>query len=167
VGRPDPSLQYLRTDIGIFEIQPSVAVAAVHEPLTCTFTWEVPEPLNWHDLDSLHLRIRDENETILSLIFNESDKTFSSFNEQTGALSRAFPAGSPHRLQTPGVTVHLAQTSVVGSGPTGPSVTLHLTLSFNAPAAGRDCVVEVTAVDDFGNHDDFATAGTLKITGRR
>src|SRR5207247_7527470 len=63
----------------------------------------------------------------------------------------------------PAATVHLAETSVVGSGPKGPSVTLNLALSFKPQAAGRSYVVEVAATDDLGNQQGFAPAGSLTI----
>jgi len=61
-------------------------------------------------------------------------------------------------LQTPQATLYLAETSVVGSGPTGPSVTLNLSLSFKPQTAGRTFTVEVAATDDLGNQDGFAPA---------
>jgi hypothetical protein len=136
---------------------------AVHDQLNYAFTWTVPEPLNWHDLDSLQLRIRDDASTIFWVFFDEADKTFSLVNPSTGQLERGFAAGSPNRLQTPQATLHLANTSVVGSGPTGPSVTLNLALSFKPSAAGQTFLVEVAATDDLGNQDNFAAAGTVTV----
>jgi hypothetical protein len=142
----------------------------VHERLNYAFTWTVPEPSNWHDLDSLQLRIRDGAETILWVHFDEASNSFSLVKEASGRLGRAFPAGSPARLQSPQATLHLADTSVtpvssvLGSGPTSPSVTLNLALSFKPSARGRTFRVEVAASDDLGNEDPFALAGTLTVT---
>jgi len=57
----------------------------------------------------------------------------------------------------------LAQTSVVAAGPTSPTVTLNLALSFKPSAAGRTYIVEVAASDDDGDTDDFIQAGVLTI----
>ena len=43
---------------GTFELSPGDATVAVNERLNYAFTWTVPEPLNWHDLQFLQLRIR-------------------------------------------------------------------------------------------------------------
>jgi len=121
--------------VGSFDVMPSDAAVAVHERLDYAFTWTVPAPLNWHDLEFLQLRLRDGADVILWVRFDEASRTFSLFNEATGQFESGSAAGSPSRLQTPHATLYLADTSVVGSGPTGPSVTLNLSLSFEPQAA--------------------------------
>jgi hypothetical protein len=148
---------------GSFELTPNDVDVAVHEQVLYTFTWTVPEPLNWHDLKSIELRIRDDVETILRLKFDEASNTFRLFNDATGKFGPAFPAGHPNRLQTPEATFYLAGASIVASGPTSPSVTLHLPLSFKPSAAGRTFNVEVRASDDEGNEPNFEQAGTLSV----
>jgi len=148
---------------GLFKLSPAVETVAPLELLTYAFSWTVPDPQNWHHLNDLQLRIRDENNLILWLRFNEADRTFSLFNQATGRFGGAATAGSNQRLQTPYATLNLAQTSVVASGPTSPTVTLNLGLSFKPAAAGGIYIVEVTASDDDGNTDAFIQAGTLTI----
>jgi hypothetical protein len=144
---------------------PADAVVTVGERLTYAFTWTVPPPLNWHDLKTLDLRIRDGQNIIAWVRFDEASGTFSVFNEATGRFKRGHAAGSPHRLQTQQAKVYLEDTSVEGSGPTGPSVTLNLSLSFKPQAAGRTFLVEVAGSDDEGNESDFfAEAGTVTVT---
>jgi photosystem II stability/assembly factor-like uncharacterized protein len=156
-------LDFQVVTIGEFVLEPSAATVAVHDQLNYQFTWTVPDPLNWHDLNSLQLRIRDATDTIFWVSFDEASKTFSLVNPATGQLEKGFAAGSRNSLQTPQATLHLADTSVVGSGPTGPSVTLNLALSFKPSAAGRTFLVEVAATDDLGNQDNFAAAGTVTV----
>jgi hypothetical protein len=67
-------------------------------------------------------------------------------------------------LASESAELHLSESSVTGSGPTGQSVTLNLSLSFGPQAAGRTYAVEVAAADDLGNEDDFVQAGTLTVT---
>jgi hypothetical protein len=148
---------------GSFELTPNDVDVAVHEQVLYTFTWTVPEPLNWHDLKSIELRIRDDVETILRLKFDEASNTFRLFNEATGKFGPAFPAGHPNRLQTSQATFYLAGASIIGSDPTGPSVTLQLPLSFKPSAAGHTFNVEVRASDDEGNEPNFEQAGTLTV----
>jgi hypothetical protein len=110
------------------------------------------------------LNIRDGANTIISVLFDEASNTFSLWNEAAGRFDNGFAPGSVNSLQTPQATLQLAETSVVGSGPTGPSVTLNLSLSFKPMAAGRTFIVEVAATDDLGTQDGFAQAGTLTVT---
>jgi hypothetical protein len=153
---------------GTFDLNPSDATLAVHERLNSAFTWTVPSPRNWHDLQFLQLRIRDdEGETALFVLFDEASNSFSLFNENTGQFEGRFLPGSRDRLQGRQATLYLAETSVVGSGPAGPSVTLNLSLSFKSKAAGHTFQVEVAASDDLGNRDDFDQAGTVTVTRRQ
>jgi hypothetical protein len=57
----------------------------------------------------------------------------------------------------------LKQSAVIGSGPTGPSVTLAFAVSFKASARGRGYLVEAAATADNGDHDRFVKAGTLSV----
>jgi hypothetical protein len=98
--------------------------------------------------------------------FDEASNTFALFNAATGRFGPGVLSGSPLRLQTPEATLHMADTRAVGSGPTGPSVTLDLSLSFKPPAAGHTYVVEVAAADDRGDREDFVAVGTLTVPGR-
>jgi hypothetical protein len=149
---------------GSFDLTPTDPTVAHHERLNYALTWTVPAPQNWHDLQYLQFRIRDGDDTVLSLLFDEVSNTFSSFNEANGQFEGSFVPGSRDRLHTRHATLDLEDTSVEGSGPTGPSVTLNLSLSFEAWGHSRTFLVEVAASDDFGHRDDFAGAGTLTIT---
>ncbi|MCI0748009.1 MAG: hypothetical protein L0Y58_21590 [Verrucomicrobia subdivision 3 bacterium] len=54
----------------------------------------------------------------------------------------------------------------MGSGPTGPSVTIHYTVVFKARATGRTFSVEAFATDDFGNEQGFDPVGTINVLPR-
>jgi hypothetical protein len=149
---------------GSFDLTPTDSTVAIHDRLNYAYTWTVPAPLNWHALEFLQLRIRDGDDTIISVLFDEASKIFVLLNEGTGEIEGGFAAGSDNRLQTPEATLYLADTTVVGSGPTGPSVTLNLSLSFKPQAAGRTFIAEVAASDDFGHQDGFTPAGALTVT---
>jgi hypothetical protein len=152
--------------LGSGDLTPSHATVAVHERLNYAFTWTVPEGKDWHDLQFLQLRIRDDDDTIMSVLFEEPGGTFSVFNEAAGEFGHGFAPGSPNRLQTSKATLHLAQTSVVASGPTSPTVTVNFALSFKPRAAGRTFVVEVGATDKDSEGrlpGFFEEAGTLTV----
>lgn len=154
---------------GNFVAESRSARVAVHERMNYAFNWTVPEPLNWHDLASLELRIRDETETILHVQFDEATSSFRVLNEASGRSGNAFSPGSPVRLQSRHATLHLDSTSVgpvnsvLGSGPTSPTVRINLGLSFKPSAAGRTFDVFLAAKDDLGNEDEFGFAGTLTV----
>jgi photosystem II stability/assembly factor-like uncharacterized protein len=148
---------------GTFQLSPTEAVVNdTDEPLLYSFAWTVPEPLNWHDLQTLDLRIRRGNDILIWVRFDEASRTFA-LVEDSGKLGKRVAAGSPQRLQTSWATLHMSETSVVGSGPTGPSVTLNLSLSFKPQAQGLPAIVEVAATDDLGNQDEFVQAGTITV----
>src|SRR5262249_53110469 len=45
-------------DVGSFTFAPTESAVAVHERVNYAFTWTVPAPRSWHDLDWLQVRIR-------------------------------------------------------------------------------------------------------------
>jgi len=155
---------------GNFTLLPSDASAAVHERLNYLFTWTVPEPGSWHDLESLELRIRDDTHTVLLIDWDEATNTISLFNQASGKFGPAFEPGSANVLQSAQATLYLAEMTVkavngvLGTGPTSPSVQLTLPLSFKPSAAGRTFIVEVAATDHLGHQDPFVQAGTLTVT---
>src|SRR5262249_31233554 len=116
--------------VGAFELTPTDPSVQVHQRLGYALTWTGPAPQSWHALDLLELRIRDEGGTILWVRFREATSTFALVDPKTGREGPSGRAGDNQRLQTNAATLYLADSSVVGSGPTGPSVTLHLSLGF-------------------------------------
>jgi hypothetical protein len=156
--------------VGTGDLTPTDATVAVRERLNYAFSWTVPEGQNWHDLEFLQLRIRDDADTVISVLFDEASNTFSVFNEAAGKFEHGFAPGSPNRLQTPQATLYLAETSVVASGPTSPTVTLNFALSFKPQAAGRMFAVELGATDDDNEGQlpaFFDQAGTLTVTPKK
>ncbi|HUR97178.1 MAG TPA: hypothetical protein VMZ26_03815, partial [Pyrinomonadaceae bacterium] len=155
--------------VGDFEVEPADAVAGVNETFIYPLMWTVPEPLNWHDLKTLELRVRDGATTILNLRYVEDGNLISVFNEATGRFGKSLPVGSDRMLQTQYATLDLGETIVgpvngaLGFGPNSPTIRLSLGLRFKPSAAGRIYSVEVAATDDFGNADPLAVAGTLAV----
>lgn len=154
---------------GDFTVPADEQSAAVGEPLVYPVTWTVPAPENWHDLESVQVRISDETGTVLWVRFDEASNSFSAFNEASGRFTRSVKPGERASFQSPVAALEMARTtvgpvnSVLGTGPTSPSVRLNLGLRFKPSAAGRTFNVEVAAADDFGNEDPFAFAGTLIV----
>jgi len=155
--------------VGDFEVEPPNAVAGVNELFSYPLMWTVPEPLNWHDLKTLELRIRDGATTILHLRYEEEGNLVSVYNESAGKFGKASPVGSNKKLQTQYATLDLGETIVgpvnnaIGFGPNSPTIRLNLALRFKPSAAGRVYSVEAAATDDLGNVDPFAVAGSLTV----
>lgn len=168
--------------IGSFDLDPDNAVVALDELVTYTLTWTVPTG-NWHSLKSIDFRIRGAHKP-LWLRWDEASNTFSlcqkggkganddEDDSEDDAAKGPGPAavctvggipGSPGYLETPTARVNLAESSVVGSGPTGPSVTLEIALSLLGKAEGHTYKVDVAAADDSGNVDRFVHATTLSV----
>ena len=155
--------------VGDFEVEPADAVSGANETFSYLLMWTVPEPLNWHDLRTLELRLRDGATTILRLRYEEDGNLVSVFSEATGRFGKAWPLGTNKTLQTPYATIDLGETTVgpvngaLGVGPNSPTIRLSLDLRFKPSAAGSTYSVEVAATDDLGNADPFAVAGTLAV----
>src|SRR5215204_989479 len=129
--------------VGDFEVEPADAVADVHVSISYPLMWTVPEPLNWHDLKTLELRIRDGATTILHLRYEEDGNLVSVYNESTGKFGKPSVVGSSKKLQTQYATLDLGETTVgpvnnaIGFGPNSPTIRLNLGLQFKPSAAGH------------------------------
>jgi hypothetical protein len=148
---------------GTFDLAPEQTTIDVQQRFTHAFSWTVPAPLNWHDLEDIRFRILDGSDVVLSLYFDEASRTFALFDEATGKFSQAYEAGENQRLQTPNATVFVRDCAVVADGPTSPTVTLYLNMSLKQQLSGRRLAVEVAASDDLGNHEPFVDAGTIDV----
>lgn len=177
-GLPRPvdfdNLGGAKCDIGAIELQGPIGVAVVepdnaavrkHQTLDLEYLWRVPEPQNWHSLQFLELRVREENEALIWLRWNEADNTFQLINPRTGSpKGHAFVAGSNNVLGTEDASLDVKNSSSVGSGPTGPEVTLNLALKFFEKSARRKpFVVEVAAADDNNQTQPFLAIGTISV----
>src|SRR5262249_44921720 len=138
--------------------------AQTGDKIAFTLTWTVPSPQNWHFLDSLHFRLFQNDQTALWLRFLEGPNTFSVYNESSRKFGPEFDAGSSNTLETNMAKVYLENFKVQGSGPTGPSVTLTMTISLKPSAAGQTWNLLLLAYDDDGNVQGFDPAGTLTVT---
>jgi hypothetical protein len=152
---------------GAFDLSPTEARIREGERLTYDFAWTVPEPFTWHDLRSLELRILDGGEAIFWLRFDEATSTFTVLDPATHRHSGGHHAGIAACLRLGDVTFDLADARVIGSGATGPHVTLRLPLSFGRSHLGRHLDVEVRSIDDAGRVDPFTHAGTITVEPAR
>jgi len=149
------------TRIGVTEGIPPEAIVKVGERFTYGIKWT--HPVRWRLLDTVDIRIIDDQDSILNVRFTEADNTFSLFNPANGKFLHPDAPGSRTHFETSAAVMYLEHSEVIGSGPTGPSVLLNLNLSFKPKAAGRDFRVEAFATDDDGNEQGFDEAGIIAV----
>lgn len=156
--------------IGAFDLSPDNAQVQAGDKVNYALTWTVPEGEVWRNLKSLDFRIRQGNKVEFLVHWDEAANTFT-VCEGSGK-AKDYPAnlsctqgaapGSPDVLETSSARLFLADSSVVGSGPTGRSVTLNLAIGFKQKAEGH-FTIELAAADDFGGQDNFTEAGTVRV----
>jgi hypothetical protein len=178
--------------VGAFDLTPDDARVQVGETVNYAVTWTVPQGEVWRNLKDIDFLVREGNKTALLVHWDEAANTFS-VCQQAGQRDKGGNGkdevddagaeaehgnqggdsdlvctpgelpGSADVIETPFAQLHLAESSVLGSGPTGQSVTLNLAISFGEKAAGHSYRIELAASDDFGNDDNFVQASTVRV----
>jgi CSLREA domain-containing protein len=144
---------------GTFTLTPRQTSTAVGAPVRAGLVWTVPVPRVWRNLATIDVRLTvDNGQTAMQIHWDEAANTFGLAGRPTG-----FAPGSVQRLETEWAFLDLATASVVGSGPTGPSVTLTLPITFKQHASGHTFTVAVNASDDLGHQDEFLDTGTWQV----
>jgi hypothetical protein len=166
--------------VGGFQISPDNATPALGETVHYSIIWEVPEGEVWRDLNTIDFRIRDKKKTALWVRWEEATnlislldtpKTGKKDGEEVANASRSSGIvgtpgdlpGSNVVLEAPLAELGLAESSVVGSGPTGKTVTLNFAVRFLDKAEGRSFILELAATDDLLNEDGFVQAGHVEV----
>jgi hypothetical protein len=164
--------------IGGFDLSPDDAVVENGDTVAFDLVWTVPEGQTWHDLKSIDFRIGGYGNPVLWVRWDETSNTFSlceKAGKDSGSVAPADPGappeicgpgaapGSAAPLVTPSAQLVLADTTVVGSGPTGTSVNLHLVVSFGPEIKSHSYPVELSVADDFGNKDKFFRASEVTV----
>jgi hypothetical protein len=144
---------------------PFEARVPVGEKTSYSVQWTVPEPETWHSLDTLLVRLVDvdDDSEILQIRFDEATNSFSRFHPHLGRFGPPVEPGSHARFESPDVALLLRDTEVIGTGETGPSVTLNLALQFKPGAAGRTFAVEMKAADDSGTVQGWDKVGRITV----
>ena len=161
---PNPFQTLVVTSVGRFDLSPRRTAIAPRKRLQYDVGWTVPRPKNWHDLDTIDLRVCGKG-GLLWLRWSELRNTLSLLNPRTGRKLAKGNIGADRVLKSRDATLRLAHSSTSASGPTSRSMTLELNLAFRSSARGSDCGVELAATDDLGNRDRFKPAGRLKVRG--
>lgn len=148
-------------NVGTSVLTPTSGVSQPGETVTFSLEWTHPE--RWHDLETLHLRLRGTNGVVFWAKFDEASNAFSLFDPATATFKFSGAPGSNATLDTPLAALDLAGSTVVGSGQEGPSVTLTFAARFKQGTAGQVYAVELLATDKNGNSQGFEQAGTWGV----
>jgi hypothetical protein len=149
--------------VGDAECTPFVTTAVVNDLATTSLRWTVPGAANWRSLDTIDIRLIDDAGEILQVRWNQAANSFVLFNPDSVHYEQPVVPGNGQRFERPEVAMLLSDTSVVGSGPTGPSVVLNLGLRFKPGAGGRTFRVEARASDKSGTAQGWAAAGSITV----
>jgi hypothetical protein len=148
--------------LGTAALDPDDSVVGVGEPVNLSLAWT--HPVGWRQLDSVDLRIVDDEGEILAVRWHETENSFSLFNPNADRFGRTATAGSPTQFETSAATLYLQHST--GGGLPGQTVTIDYSLSFKPQAAGRTFSVEAAATDDAGNEQGFESVGTITVLPR-
>jgi hypothetical protein len=151
--------------IGTGQLAPTSGTSQAGNPTTFTLTWS--DPSGWHDLQTLDLELTDPaTGNILWARFSvgagTNPSSFSLLDASGNVVGEGLP-GSAGTLDTSTASLDLAHSGFVGSGPTGPSVTVTYVVSLKGPAAGRVYASEVTATDVAGAVQGPEQVGTWAV----
>jgi len=167
------------TVTGGFDLSSDNATPTLGETVIYSIVWTVPDGRVWRDLKTIDFRIRDRNKTALWVRWEESTDLISLCQKQspgnnsdqddgnakraTGVVSTPGDLpGSDVLLSTEFAELDLSQSSTVGSGTDGQTVTLNLAVRFLDKAAWRSFDFELAATDDLFNQDEFVSAGKVQ-----
>jgi hypothetical protein len=148
--------------VGTFRLSPANGAVAAGESVPLALTWT--HPGTWRDLETLQLRLRDEQGTVLWVRFDEASGTLRLVDPRTNRLGHPVAVGGNGVLGGPTAMVLPRDSSVVAAGPTDPTVTVTFSVRLKQKAAGRTFLVEVLATDDVGRRQGFDLAGRLTVS---
>ncbi|MBA3531455.1 MAG: hypothetical protein H0T73_05985, partial [Ardenticatenales bacterium] len=130
--------------VGVNELTPNSGGSEVGLITTFVLTWT--HPVRWRALETLELRLRDAQGVALWVRFTEGVTStgsmtstlgyFSLLDEMGQVVASGLP-GQPLVLETESAALHLAESTVSGTGAEGPAVTVGFTVSFKPPANNR------------------------------
>lgn len=147
--------------VGVSQLSPTALGVAPGDRAVLRLDWR--HPIRWRALDTLHVRIANDDGVALWVRFREDgDALWLGVEDAQGRVVEGRP-GDAAVLRGPAGALDLAASKVTGTGADGPSVTLELAVSFDEIAAGRDLRVELLATDDLGHAQGFEPAGRVSV----
>jgi hypothetical protein len=139
-----------------------------HVGQTQTFTTTCSDPDGWHDISTIDFKIAksDGNGNGVPLAlwvqFDEGSKLVRFYNPDSQTWDEGAP-GSNVVLSNRFAEINLAQTSVQGSGPTGPSVQITWSIVFKDAARMNNYKQYLKITDDAGLTTGFDKVGSWSV----
>jgi hypothetical protein len=147
---------------GVFGLIPDGATVTAGDQFQYRLVWV--SPTNWQSLEYLDLRIRDAAGNSIAIIrWLQGTDTYVLVDPATGLPIAQGPSKGTGILDSPNVSVVLAQSYSDNSGPTGQAVGLNATIVPKAPLAGRFVGVDVGSKNDGAAPTPFELAALLNI----
>ena len=134
-------------------------------PIGLELTWTVPAPQTWSSLESLELRIRQQDDVVLALRWVERDNTL----QLLGAKRSAGAVNPTSRvlLRTRRARLRVEQTTVATSGPTGQSVIIRVVVALKPRGRRGSLLVDAIAINDAGEQEVAQGVGALAFGRER
>jgi hypothetical protein len=146
--------------VGVSTMTPQISAVREGDKVALDITWTHTDG-RWVLLKDATIRFAKSNgKDAIQILFDELTRTFSLVDKNT--IGPGAAGGSPLVYETPDARFHLQESSALGTGPTGPSVTLHLVLSFKPPARGT-LDVQLKLTDDQGYVQGFDSLGQVTV----
>ena len=151
------------SNVGLSDFSPSIGSSDADLTTTFTLTWT--HPIKWRDLNTLDLRLRDGDDIPVWVRFTEGVTSTLSLLDSTGNILTTGLPGDPIVLESNTARFDLEHSSFLGTGPTGPSVTVKFAVSVKPVASARTYSIELLATDDFDNAQGPDRVGTWTVFG--
>jgi hypothetical protein len=172
-GTGQATIKITTLTVGSFDLSPANEIVRSGETVNYSVVWTVPDGEVWRDLSTIEFRLRQGSKIPLWLVWDETTNTFRACKNvdkrrnddvagsQLICTSGESP-GSVAVLETEFGQIDLSESSVIGSGPTGKSVTLNLAIIPGSKVRGQ-FFAELAATDDSGRQDSFVKAGEIQV----
>jgi MYXO-CTERM domain-containing protein len=146
--------------VGVPELVPPNPATAPQDLTSLILRWAHPQ--RWRALDTIDLRLRDDDQPVLWVRFDEAANTLAVCTADGRCGAGVEPGtGAPIAGET--ATFYPGESAVRGTGPTGPSVDLIVTFSLAQSLAGRVVQVETAAREDSGEQQGFLPIASLEV----
>jgi hypothetical protein len=125
--------------LGTGVLTPSDGSSGAGKSTEFTLTWTVPSPQVWRDLQNVDLKLTDDEGAVglwARFIPGNPTSIFALLDGNGNIVSEG-PPGTSGVLESPVATLDLSRSSFVGTGPTGPSVTVNFAVAFKVVDAGN------------------------------
>jgi hypothetical protein len=146
--------------VGVSSMTPAVQTVREGDKVAFDIEW-IDTDGKWTLLKEALIRFASDNDDAIQIRFEEGSRTFSILQPNQKDFGPSYAAGANVELANSSATFFLQDTQVRGTGPEGPSVVLHLVLSFKPKVRGDELKVLLSLTDDTGYVQGFDLLGQV------